>query len=70
MVPTEYSIATPVSRATWPATAVTASFTRSSSFLVATSGTITSGIGALPVRRATSVAASKIARACISAISG
>ncbi len=38
--------------------------------LGATSGTMTSGIGALPVRLATSAAASKMARACISAISG
>jgi len=38
----------------------------SSSRLVATSGTITSGIGASPVWRATSHAASKMARTCIS----
>jgi len=42
------------------------SFISSSSRRVATSGTITSGIGAAPVFPATSIAASKIARACIS----
>ena len=44
--------------------------TMSSSALVAISGTITSGTTGLPVRLPASTAASKIARACISAISG
>ncbi len=45
-------------------------FTRSSSGLVMTSGTITSGMTACPVALAACTAASKMARACISAISG
>ena len=44
----------------------TTAFIRSSSYFVATSGIITSGIGASPLLSATSSAASKIARACIS----
>ena len=44
--------------------------TRSNSALVAISGTITSRPTGLPVRLPASTAASKIARDCISAISG
>ncbi len=45
-------------------------FTMSNSARVNTSGTITSGVTGLPVSAAAWTAASKIARACISAISG
>ena len=44
--------------------------TRSNSLRQATSGTITSGVTGLPVLPAALTAASKMARACISAISG
>ena len=66
MVPTRYSSFSPdiwlTSDATWSTTA----FIRSSSFLVAISGIMISGITVLPPSSATSATASKMARACIS----
>jgi hypothetical protein len=70
MVPTWYSTVTPVSPCTASAMATMRALTRSSSALVMTSGTITSGTTGSPVWRPASTAASKMARACISAISG
>ena len=60
----------PVSLATASAMASMRSLTRSNSARVTTSGTMISGTTAAPVVLGASTAASKIARACISAISG
>ena len=70
MVPVWYDTRVPVSLATAAAMASMRSLTRSNSARVTTSGTMISGTTAAPVVFCASTAASKIARACISAISG
>src|SRR5580704_9437843 len=70
MVPTWYFSLALLSAATVCAMASMRSLTRSSSALLAISGTMISGATLTPVARSASTAASKIARACISAISG
>ena len=69
IVPTAYFTLRFLSANTWAATARTTRSWWSSSFLMPTSGIITSGCAAMP-SSATSQAASKMARACISVISG
>ncbi len=70
MVPTWYAKVAPVSSMTAFAMASMRALTKSSSGLAITSGTITSGVTGSPVFAAAWIAASKMARACISAISG
>ena len=66
MVPTRYSSFSPESWLTSLATWSITTFMRSSSFLVATSGIMISGITVLPAFFWTSATASKMARTCIS----
>mmetsp|Transcript_45450 Transcript_45450/g.73756 ORF Transcript_45450/g.73756 Transcript_45450/m.73756 type:complete len:372 (+) Transcript_45450:898-2013(+) len=72
MVPMWYLMDTPCSACTFTAVSSMITFSSSISWTVATKGTITSATGGLPDSevRATSAAASKMARACISQISG
>ena len=69
IVPTRYCTSTPDSRATSSATRRMMSRWLLNSWYTATSGTITSGSTRMP-RLVALVAASKMARACISVISG